>query len=180
MGLFYRTTDKVVEQKAQIEELEDKDREWGKKLLDIEQKFGDVKTSTEELTTELHKAIQSAKEGSDMMKIMVDRYDEAQAKIKTLEAEKSTLVADNSALDTQIMEAFEKATLKARYDLLKEYKQGLLVDVDVDEEIELYEDTLDEARASSSVLAATSKEHGSPNVEPPVLISPSEDHETRK
>ena len=109
--------------------------------MDIEWKFRDVKTSTEELTAELHKAIQSAKEGSDLMKVMVDRYEEAQAKIKTLEA-------DNFALVAQIMDAFEKATLKARYDVLKEYKQGPLVDAEVDEEIELYEDSPDEAGCS--------------------------------
>ena len=184
MGLFYRTTDKVVEQKAQIKELENKDRQRGGKLLDIERKFRDVKTSAEDLTIELQKAIQSAEEGSDIMKIMVDRYDEAQAKIKTLEAEKSALVADNSTLVAQIMDAFEKATLKAQYDLLKEYKQGLLVDADVDEEIELYEDTLDDAGCSSSTPAEgvmpTSNEQGPISTEPPVDVNPSEDREMRK
>ncbi|GMN43969.1 hypothetical protein TIFTF001_013174 [Ficus carica] len=62
---------------------------------------------------------------TDMMKVMVDKFDEAQAKIKSLEA-------DNSSLAAQILDAFEKATLKARYDILKEYKQGLLVDTEVD------------------------------------------------
>ncbi|GMN58183.1 hypothetical protein TIFTF001_027282 [Ficus carica] len=42
MGLFYRTTDRVVAQKARIKELEDKDMERGEKLLNIERKFEDV------------------------------------------------------------------------------------------------------------------------------------------
>ncbi|GMN26889.1 hypothetical protein TIFTF001_040928 [Ficus carica] len=81
-----------------------------------------------------------------------DGHDEShgqQAKIKTLED-------DNSALVTQIVDAYEKATLKAHYDLLKEYKQGLLVDADVEEEIELYEDSPAEAEESSSAPADVS------------------------
>ena len=50
-----------------------------------------------------------------MMKVMVERFDEAQVKIATLET-------DNSALVAQIIDAYERATLKARYDMLKEYK----------------------------------------------------------
>lgn len=34
------------------------------------------------------------------------------------------------------MGKYEKATLKAHYELLKEHKQGLLVDADVVEEID--------------------------------------------
>ena len=143
---MYYTTETVLEQRNHIKELEDKDKERGEKLLNIEWKFEDVKASSNELVTELQKVTQSAKEGTDMMKVMVDRFDEAQAKVKTLEADNSTLVA-------QIVEAYEKATLKARYDLLKEYKQGLLVDADVDDEIELCEDSLAEVGGSSFVPA---------------------------
>ncbi|GMN20599.1 hypothetical protein TIFTF001_034364 [Ficus carica] len=139
MGLFYRIIDKVAEQKVRIKELEDinkelveKDSVHEEKLLDIERKFKDVKSSTEGLTSKLQKIMHEAKEGTDMMEIMVRRFDEAQAKIKIT-----------------ILDAFEKATLKPRYDLLKEYRQGLLVDAEVDEEIELYEDTLDDAGCSS-------------------------------
>ncbi|GMN48611.1 hypothetical protein TIFTF001_017775 [Ficus carica] len=57
MGLFYRTTDKVAEQKTRIKELEDRDNECAHKLLDIERKFGDVKMNAEGLTAELQKAI---------------------------------------------------------------------------------------------------------------------------
>ncbi|GMN62973.1 hypothetical protein TIFTF001_032051 [Ficus carica] len=182
MGLLHRTSDRVFQQKNQIKELESKDRERGEKLLDFERKFGDVKTSAEELTAELQRAIQTSKKGSDMMKIMVDRYDAAQAKIEALEAEKSKLVADNTALVVQIMDAFEKATLKARYDLLKEYKQGLLVDAEVDEEIELYEETPDEAGCSSAApdegTMPTSKEPI--RAEPSVDVNPSEDRKMRK
>ncbi|GMN55243.1 hypothetical protein TIFTF001_024376 [Ficus carica] len=112
-----------------------------------------------------------------MMKVMVDRFDEARAKIKTLEA-------DNSVLVTQIVDAYEKATLKARYDLLKEYKQGLLVDADVDEELELYEDSLAKGRGSLSapadVAVPTSNEQDPTDVEPPINADPLEDHETRQ
>ena len=117
-----------------------------------------------------------------MMKIMVDRYDEVQAKIKILEADNFTLVVDNSALVAQIVDAFEKATLKARYDLLKEYKQGLLVDAEVDEDIELYEDTLDKVGYSSSALAErampTLNEQGPAGAELPANVNPSEDRQT--
>ncbi|GMN60222.1 hypothetical protein TIFTF001_029325 [Ficus carica] len=110
LGLIYRTTDKVVEQKKLIKELKDKDKDHREKLLNIERKFKNIKASANDLIAELQKVTQSAKEGTDMMKVMVDRFDEAQAKIKTLEA-------DNFALITQIVDAYEKATLKARYDL---------------------------------------------------------------
>ncbi|GMN54160.1 hypothetical protein TIFTF001_023289 [Ficus carica] len=49
MELVYRTTDKVVEQKARIKELEEIDSERGEKLLDIERRFKDVKASTDGL-----------------------------------------------------------------------------------------------------------------------------------
>ena len=119
MGLLHRSSDRVAQQRTQIQELKSRGKEREEKLLDIERKFVDVKASAEELTAELQKAIQTSKEGSDMMKIMVDRYNEAQAKIRTLEADKSALEADRSSLVIQIQDAFEKATLKARYDLLK-------------------------------------------------------------
>ncbi|GMN20491.1 hypothetical protein TIFTF001_043102 [Ficus carica] len=87
------------------------------------------------------------------------------------------------------------ATLKARYDLLKEYKQGLLVDVEVDEGIELYEDTLDDAGCSSPAPAEglptsnvqwpsgdvpASIDQGPTGIEPLVNPDPSEDRETRQ
>ena len=115
-----------------------------------------------------------------MMKIMVDRYNEAQAKIRTLEADKSALEADRSSLVIQIEDAFEKATLKARYDLLKQYKQGLLVDAEVDEEIELYEDVPEEAGCSSAAPAEDIMPEQEPvEAEPPVEAAPLEDREAR-
>ncbi|GMN47401.1 hypothetical protein TIFTF001_016571 [Ficus carica] len=153
LGLMYRTTDTVLEQMNYIKELEDKNKELedankecGEKLLVIEQNFVNVKASADELIGELEAVNQSSKEMTDTMKVMVDKFDEAQAKIKSLEAH-------NSALAVQILDAYEKATLKARYDLLKEYKQGLIVDAEVDEEIELYEEFLDEAGCSSAAPA---------------------------
>ncbi|GMN21319.1 hypothetical protein TIFTF001_043294 [Ficus carica] len=178
LGLMYRTTDTVLEQRNQIKELEDKnkeledaDRERGVKLLVIEQNFKEVKASADDLIGELETVNRSSKQMTDMMKVMVDKFDEAQAKIKSLEA-------DNSSLAAQILDAFEKATLKARHDILKEYKQGLLVDAEVDEEIELYEeDNPDETRASSSVPASASTQPGPPDVEPPVHANPFKDRE---
>ena len=76
------------------------------------------------------------------MKVMVDRYNEATTKIKTLEELLKQKEADNSMLVARIVDAYERTTLKTRYDLLKEYKKGLLVDADVEEEIELFEDPL--------------------------------------
>ena len=181
MGLLHRTSDRVAHQRTQIQELKSRGKEREEKLLDIERKFVDVKASAEDLTAELHKAIQTSKEGSDMMKIMVDRYNEAQAKIRTLEADKSALEADRSSLVIQIEDAFEKATLKARYDLLKQYKQGLLVDAEVDEEIELYEDVPDEAGCSSAAPTEdVMPEQEHVEAEPPVEAAPSEDREARE
>ncbi|GMN28784.1 hypothetical protein TIFTF001_041223 [Ficus carica] len=175
LGLMYRTTDTVLEQRNHIKELEEKDKERGEKLLDIEQNFVNVKASADGLIGKLKTVTQSSKEMTDMVKVMVDRFDEAQAKIKSLEV-------DNSALVVQIVDAYEKATLKARYDFLKEYKQGLLVDAEVDDEIELYEDTLDEAGCSSSapadVAMPTSNEQEPNGVEP--STNPLEDRETRQ
>ncbi|GMN59299.1 hypothetical protein TIFTF001_028400 [Ficus carica] len=65
---------------------------------------------------------------------------------------------------TRIVGEDEKATLKALYELLKEYKQGFLGDVDVVEEIELYEESLTEAKASTSTPTT--------NVEPPTAGVP--------
>lgn len=42
---------------------------------------------------------------------------------------------------THIVSEYEKATLNGHYELLKDYKQGLFIDDDVNEEIELYEET---------------------------------------
>ncbi|GMN51818.1 hypothetical protein TIFTF001_020976 [Ficus carica] len=70
---------------------------------------------------------------------------------------------------------------RARYEILNEYKQGLFVDAEVDEEIELYEeDTLDETGASSSVPAPALTQPGPLDVEPPVHANPLEDRETRQ
>ncbi|GMN48554.1 hypothetical protein TIFTF001_017719 [Ficus carica] len=183
MGSVYRTTDKVVEQKKLVKELEDKDNERGEKLLDIERKFKDVKVSANVLIAELQTVNQVAKEGTNMMKVMADRYDEATAKIKTLEESLKQKEANNFVLVARIINAYERATLKARYDLLKEYKKGLLVDTDVEEEIELFEDSLAEAEDSSSApiaaAAPTSNEPVPTPVEPPSSVDPSEGRETQ-
>ncbi|GMN59335.1 hypothetical protein TIFTF001_028422 [Ficus carica] len=77
MGLIYRASNKVVEQKKLVRELQEIDRERGEKLLDIKRKFADVKSSADDN--------QSVKEGANMMQALAERYDEATAKIKTLE-----------------------------------------------------------------------------------------------
>ncbi|GMN68235.1 hypothetical protein TIFTF001_037314 [Ficus carica] len=148
--------------------------EASQKLLDIERKFGDVKAGAEGLMTELQKSMDVAREGTSAMETLVKRFDEGQARIKSLEAE-------NAALANQIMDAFEKATLKARYDILKDYKAGLLDEVQIDEEIEMFEeDYPEEVRSLSSVPASAQTEAEPWNVEPPVQASPSKDREARE
>ena len=98
LGLMYNSTDTVCEQRNQIKELEEENRRFeeqdkarGKKLLVIEQNFANVKASADELIDELKTVNQSSKEMTDMIKIMVDKFDEAQARIKSLEVDKSAL-----------------------------------------------------------------------------------------
>ncbi|GMN25492.1 hypothetical protein TIFTF001_043900 [Ficus carica] len=50
----------------------------------------------------------------------------------------------------RVVGEYERTTLKARYELLKEYKQGLLVDTNVEEEIELFEESITEADVQTS------------------------------
>ncbi|GMN75008.1 hypothetical protein TIFTF001_052505, partial [Ficus carica] len=105
MGLFYRMSDRVAEQRDRLKDLQEKDIARGEKLLDIERKFRDVKAGADGLMAELQKSMDVAREGTSAMETLVKRFDEGQARIKSLEAE-------NAALATQIMDAFEKATLK--------------------------------------------------------------------
>ncbi|GMN58688.1 hypothetical protein TIFTF001_027794 [Ficus carica] len=174
MGLFYRMSDKVAEQRDRLKDLMEKDVARGEKLLDIERKFGDVKSGAEGLMNELLKSMDVAREGTSAMETLVKRFDEGQARIKSLEAE-------NAALAAQIMDAFEKATLKARYDILKDYKAGLLDEAQIDEEIEMFEeDYPDEARSLSSVPASVPTEAEPADVEPPAQANPYEDREARR
>ncbi|GMN27825.1 hypothetical protein TIFTF001_044164 [Ficus carica] len=174
MGLFYRMSDRVAEQRDRLKDLQAKDIARGEKLLDIERKFGDVKADADGLMAELQKSMDVVREGTSAMETLVKRFDEGQARIKSLEAE-------NAALATQIMDEFEKATLKARYDILKDYKAGLLDEVQIDEEIEMFEeDYPDEVRNLSAVPASVPAEAENMNVEPPVPADPSEDREARE
>ncbi|GMN48321.1 hypothetical protein TIFTF001_017501 [Ficus carica] len=86
MGLFYRMSDKVAEQRDRLKDLMEKDIARGEKLLDIERKFGDVKASAEGLMTELQKSVDVAREGTSAMETLVKKFDEGQAKIRSLEA----------------------------------------------------------------------------------------------
>ncbi|GMN19658.1 hypothetical protein TIFTF001_039862 [Ficus carica] len=174
MRLFYRMSDRVAEQRDRLKDLQEKDIARGEKLLDIERKFGDVKAGADELMAELQKSMDVAREGTSAMETLVKRFDEGQARIKSLEAE-------NAALATQIMDAFEKATLKARYDILKDYKAGLLDEAQIDEEIEMFEeDYPDEARSLSAVSESMPAEAENANVGPPVQANPSEDFGLRE
>ncbi|GMN26385.1 hypothetical protein TIFTF001_044001 [Ficus carica] len=167
-------SDRVVEQRDRLKDLMEKDVARGEKLLDIERKFGDVKAGADGLMAELQKSMDVAREGTSAMETLVKRFDEGQAKIKSLEAE-------NAALATQIMDAFEKATLKARYDILKDYMAGLLDEAQIDEEIKMFEeDYPDEVRSLSSVPASAPTEAEPADVEPPAQANPSEDREARR
>ncbi|GMN34981.1 hypothetical protein TIFTF001_042147 [Ficus carica] len=172
MGLFYRMSDKVIEQRGRLKDLVEKDIARGEKLLDIERKFEDVKAGAEGLMSELQKSMYVAREGTSAMETLVRKFDEAQAKIKSLEIE-------NAALATQIMDAFEKAIFKARYDILKDYKAGLLDEAQIDEEIEMFEeDYPEEVRILSSVPTSAPTEAEPSNVEPPSQDDPSQVRET--
>ncbi|GMN62715.1 hypothetical protein TIFTF001_031796 [Ficus carica] len=168
MGLIKRTNDKNLEQRTRIRELEainknleERDRRRGEMLLDIERKFTDVKTSADGLTAALKKIMHEAKEGTSMMEVMVDRFDESQAKIKSIETEKAVLA-------TQILDAFEKATIKARYDLLKQYKQGLFVDAEIEEELDVWKDEFEGPSSAPAItIEPTSNDTGKSGVEPP-------------
>ncbi|GMN64825.1 hypothetical protein TIFTF001_033886 [Ficus carica] len=116
MGLFYRMSDKVARQSDLIKGLEEKDRARGEKLRDIERKFGDVKTGAEGLMSKLQKSMDVAREGTSAIEALVKKFDQGQDRIRSLEAE-------NAALAAQIMDAFKKATFKARYDILKDYRE---------------------------------------------------------
>ncbi|GMN59217.1 hypothetical protein TIFTF001_028309 [Ficus carica] len=139
-----------------LKDLVEKDIARGEKLLDIERKFGDA--GAEGLMSELQKSTDVAREGTSAMETLVKRFDEAHAKIKSLEAE-------NAALATQIINTFNKATFKARYDILKDYKARLLDEAQIDEEIEMFEeDYPEEVRSLSSIPASVSTEAGPSNV----------------
>ncbi|GMN60217.1 hypothetical protein TIFTF001_029310 [Ficus carica] len=167
-------TMKVVSQSNQIKELEENDRSRRAKLEDIERKFVDVKSGSEGLMLELQKSMDVAREGTSAMDALVRRFEENQDKVKSLEAE-------NAALASQIMNAFEKATFKARYDILKDYKAGLLDETQIDEEIEMFEeDYPEEVRSLSSVPSLATTEAEPANLEPPAQANPSEVRETRK
>ncbi|GMN59430.1 hypothetical protein TIFTF001_028527 [Ficus carica] len=131
-------------------ELEEVDKERGEKLLNIERKFKDVKVSANTLIVELHTLNRIVKEGAEMMKAMVERFDKAKAENDALREKVKQKDEDITRIVTRIIGEYEKATLKDRYELLKEYKQGLLIDNDVDEEIELYEETTTEAGVPTS------------------------------
>ena len=185
MGLFYRTADRVIEHQRKAKELQKKNDEREKKLNDIEQKFKDVKASAEGLVAELEKTLKSAKDGAEMAKVIVDRYDEAQARIRALESDKAslevkntTLVNEKASLVTKIEDAYERATVKARYDLLKDYKQGLLVEAEIDEEIEVYE-LLDDKPPVQTTEEIEPPAQVNPEVDPSIMETSPEDRNVR-
>ncbi|GMN71569.1 hypothetical protein TIFTF001_054118 [Ficus carica] len=155
IGLIYRSTDKAVERRVRIRELKATDRKSAEKLLDIERKFKDACTSADDVIKEFHTLNGKAKKGAEMMKSMVDRFDKATAENDALRESIEQKEGDIAGLITRTVGEYEKATFKARYELLKEYKQGLLVDVDAAEEIELNKKSLAEAEASTSAPRTT-------------------------
>ncbi|GMN64925.1 hypothetical protein TIFTF001_033998 [Ficus carica] len=85
-----------------------------------------------------------------MMRNMVDRFEKLKAENDALKELIKQKDGDIVGIVACIVGEHEKAILKARYELLKEYKQGFFVDVDVVEEIKLYEESLVEAKALMS------------------------------
>ena len=178
MALFYRTSERAVEHQKRARDLKQKDQEREKKLVDIERKFKDVKASSENLAAELRSSLKSMEEGTETTKVIVGQFEEAQAKIRALEAdkasfevdkaslevknstlaaEKEVLAAAKASLEERLLDVHERSTLKARYEVLKQHKQGSLVDAEVDDEIEMYETLIEPENPSST-----------PNIEPPV------------
>ena len=171
MALFYRTAERAVEHQKRARDLKQKDQEREKKLVDIERKFKDVKASSENLAAELRSSLKSMEEGTETTKVIVGQFEEAQARIRALEADKASLEAKNStlaaekevlaaakaSLEERLLDVHERSTLKARYEVLKQHKQGSLVDAEVDDEIEMYETLIEPENPSST-----------PNIEPPV------------
>ena len=89
----------------------------------------------------------------------------------SLETEKTTLATEKASLVEKIEDSYERATVKAWYDLLKEYKQGSLVDAEVDKEIELYKE-LEGAGTSTSVPESALAQDGVTSIEPPAEANP--------
>ena len=157
MKLIYHFRNKAIERSEQIRELEAIDKQCVEKLLDIEHKFKDVRVSVDDLIKEVQTLNQLGKEGAEMMKAMVERFDKAKAENDALRESIKQKDEDIVGLVTQIMGEYQKTTLKAHYKLLKEYKQGLLVDVDVIDEIELYEESLAEVESLTSASRKNTK-----------------------
>ncbi|GMN47464.1 hypothetical protein TIFTF001_016628 [Ficus carica] len=115
---------------------------------------------------------------------LADKVVSQSNKIKELEENdrsRRAKLEDIEPLASQIMNAFEKATIKARYDILKDYKAGLLDEAQIDEEIEMFEeDYPEEVRSLSYVPALAPTETEPSNVEPPSQANPSEVRETRE
>ncbi|GMN35831.1 hypothetical protein TIFTF001_042295 [Ficus carica] len=76
MGLFYRMSDRVAEQRDRLKDLQEKDIARREKLIDIERKFGDVKAGADGLMAELQKSMDVAREGTSAMETLVKRFDE--------------------------------------------------------------------------------------------------------
>lgn len=79
MKLTYRSTDKAVERREHIKELEAIDKEHVEKLLDIKRKFKDVRVSMDDLIKKLQTFNRLVKEGTEMMMAMVERFNMAKA-----------------------------------------------------------------------------------------------------
>ena len=109
MWLIYRITEKAVERREWIKELEDNDKEWSERLLDIERRFRDVKASADGLIAELHTLNQTAKEGAEMMKATVDKFDKVKAENEALKETVKQKDADISGLVARIVGEYERA-----------------------------------------------------------------------
>ncbi|GMN20300.1 hypothetical protein TIFTF001_048727 [Ficus carica] len=155
---------KVVELRERIRELKATDREHTEKLLEIERKFKDVRASADDVIQELQTLNRITKEGAEIIKSMVERFDKVKAENNALRKSIMHKDVDIIGLVTRIMGEHEKATLKVRYKLLKEYKRPSCRHRCV-VKIELYEESLAEAEASTSAPRTT--------IEPLTLTVPS-------
>ncbi|GMN58220.1 hypothetical protein TIFTF001_027323 [Ficus carica] len=154
MGLIKRTNDKNLEQRTQIRELE----AINKNLEEQDKRRGEMLLDIERKFADV--------------KTIADGFTAALKEIMH-EAKEGT-----SMMEVMILDAFEKATIKAHYDLLKQYKQGLFADAEIEEELDLWKDEFEGPSSAPAItIEPTSNDTGKSGVEPPTHEELFEDRE---
>ncbi|GMN64098.1 hypothetical protein TIFTF001_033185 [Ficus carica] len=131
----------------------------------------EVCTSADDLAKEFQMLNQMVKDGVKMLGEIGSRYDWLKVMNDALKETVKLKDVDITGLVPRVVDKYSKATFKAHYKLLKVYKQGLLVDGDVDEKILLHEESLAKAKASTST-AKLNVEPLAPVVSRPTIVEP--------